>query len=267
MRVRLFTANQYIFMIKKGVPGCGIKLFPYMIFLLIILGSGCQNMKKVYSETTLKLLTYNTHYGANTAGVFNPEATVGVIRRSGANIIALQEVDRGWSSRSQYLDEAEYLARELQMNYVFGATLDHHPLVTNAGKFGIMILSQYPIEGENFHLLPGSLEQRGVLLAWIKTPADLIPVACTHLGLSVSDRTLQIAEILNWLPRQANGILLGDFNTEPYSPELAPLQSAFVDLQERAGVGQVGTFLFITEPGNESIIFLRQQIGVQYPAG
>lgn len=201
-------------------------------------------MKTVYNEPTLKLLTYNIHYGADAAGVFNPEATAGIIQRSGANVIALQEVDRGWGNRSKYLDEAEYFARKLHMNYIFGATLDRHLLVNNAGKFGIMILSKYPIEGEDFHLLPGSLEQRGVLLAWIKTPAGRIPVACTHLGLSISDRTQQIAEILNWLPRQANCILLGDFNTEPDSPELVPLQSAFVDLQERFGLGREGTFFY-----------------------
>ena len=212
--------------------------------LSTIFVTGCGEHMGVDSSAILKLLTYNIHHGANGGDIFNLDATVETIRRSGADIVALQEVDRVWGERSSYCDEARYIAQKLAMNYAFGATLKKDLSPPGAGEFGIMILSKYKIMDRVFHLLPGALEQRGILLCLIHTPAGLIPVACTHLGLSVSDRESQIAEILTLLPESENVILLGDFNTGPEAGELKPLLSRFVDLQDAYGLGGEGTFFY-----------------------
>ncbi|HEX3044343.1 MAG TPA: endonuclease/exonuclease/phosphatase family protein [Bacillota bacterium] len=190
----------------------------------------------------LKLLTYNIHYGANANGVFNLEAVVETIRRSGANIIALQEVDRVWGGRSLYYDEPRFIAEHLSMNYVFGATLKRDPTHPGSGEFGIMLLSKYPIIQSDFCLLPSTLEQRGRLLGWIQTPEGTIPVACTHLGLSALDRESQINAILDRLPQKDDVLLLGDFNTEAGANELGLLAGRLNDLQQEYGLSDIGTF-------------------------
>lgn len=193
-------------------------------------------------DAAIRLLTYNIHHGADEDDHFTLDAIIEVIRNSGANIIALQEVDRVWLKRSNMYDEARYIAEKLGMYFVFGATKDKNPDEPEVGKYGIMILSKFAMMGYEFYLLPSHLEQRGVLRCMVRTGQGDISVCCTHLGLPSEERINQITAILKWLPQQDQLILMGDFNTSPGSPEILPLYSRFDDLQEKCGLGGTGTF-------------------------
>jgi endonuclease/exonuclease/phosphatase family metal-dependent hydrolase len=195
-------------------------------------------------DSSIRVLSYNIHHGADAAGTYNIDAIIETIKKSGANIIALQEVDRVRDVRSQYSDQARYIAARLGMNYAFGATMDNEPDIPGVGEYGFMILSKYPIVAERFYLLPSVLEQRGVLWCTLQTPCGIFQVCCTHLGVSVTERVNQIDAILNLLPEQDDLLLLGDFNTPPAAEELQPLHSRFVDLQEQYGLGEVGTIWY-----------------------
>jgi endonuclease/exonuclease/phosphatase family metal-dependent hydrolase len=235
------------FLLKKFIPGLSL----IVIIIILNLITGCKSEEAMNTPNfptlisgPLKLLTYNIHYGANANGVFNLGAVVETIRKSGANIIALQEVDRVWGERSLYYDEPRFIAEHLSMNYVFGATLKRDPYHPGSGEFGIMLLSKYPIIHSDFRLLPSTLEQRGCLLGWIQTPEGNIPVACTHLGLSALDRENQIKAILDWLPPQDDVLLLGDFNTEAGANELGLLEGRLNDLKQGYGLRDIGTFFY-----------------------
>lgn len=235
------------FLLKKFIPGLSL----IIILIILNLVTGCESEEPMRNPNYptpisggLKLLTYNIHYGANVNGVFNLGAVVETIRRSGANIIALQEVDRVWGERSLYVDEPRFIAEHLSMNYVFGATLKQNPYHPGKGEFGIMLLSKYPIIQSDFRLLPSTMEQRGALLGWIQTPAGIIPVTCTHLGLSASERENQIHAILDWLPPRNDVLLLGDFNTEAGANELELLKGRLTDLQQEYGLSDIGTFFY-----------------------
>jgi len=192
----------------------------------------------------LRVMTYNIHHGADPHGHLNLRATAAVIRQAGADIIALQEVDRRWGPRSMFRDQAARLALMLNMQYVFGVTRDWRPHAPGRGEFGLAVMSRFPIVAADFRLLPGELEQRGVLLAWVEEDQKRFPVACIHLGLSAADRLQQTMAALSWLPVRPDLILLGDFNTGPQAFELTGLHQQLRDLQEACGLGQVGTFVY-----------------------
>lgn len=204
----------------------------------LVFAIGCEDRE----AGQLRLLTYNIHHGVDDDGGFNLDGVIETIRRSGADVVALQEVDRVWSGRSAYFDQARHLADSLGMDFAFGATLDREPSLGGFGEYGIMILSRFPIAESLFHLLPADLEQRGVLYSVIQTPYGRVPVACTHLGLSASEREQQITDMLTWLPVDDNLVLMGDFNTPSGSDELVPLRERFFDLQGASGQGDVGTY-------------------------
>lgn len=224
--------------------GCP-RLIP-LIFLLLIppLLAGCSVEVPAPGEGVLRVMTWNIHYGADVRALFNLDAIAGIIAGSRAQIAVLQEVDRVWGARSYFRDEAERLAAKTGKYMAFGAALDRRPAAPGRGEYGLCILSDYPIAMSEIHLLPGDLEQRGVLLAWIETPHGLLPVAGTHLGLSAADRADQIAEALAWLPDRPDLLLLGDLNAEANAPELGPLFGVFQDIQAACGGAAAGTFRY-----------------------
>jgi endonuclease/exonuclease/phosphatase family metal-dependent hydrolase len=196
------------------------------------------------TNTTIRLLTYNIHHGADTADTFNLDATIETIRKSGADIIALQEVDRVYGSRSEHYDEAQYIADKLGMNYVYGAILDKSPAELGTGEYGVMLLSKFVIVAKELYLLPSQFEQRGVLSCIMQTPLGNIRVCCTHLGVSAEERMIQIAALLDWLPQQEELLIMGDFNTTPDAAELQSWLTRFGDLQAQYGLESSGTIYY-----------------------
>ncbi len=217
-----------------------------LLFALLIPGVSLPT--RADGSGVLRVMTYNIHHGADPRGHLDLKDTAEVIRRAGAEVVALQEVDRRWGPRSMFRDQAARLALMLDMQYIFGATRDWRPRAPGRGEFGLVILSRFPIVAADFRLLPGELEQRGVLLAWVEEDQKRFPVACIHLGLSASDRLRQAMAALSWLPVRPDLILLGDLNTGPQASELAGLHQRLRDLQEACGLGQVGTFVYRGQP-------------------
>lgn len=196
----------------------------------------------------LRVMTYNIHHGADARGHLDLKAAAEVIRRAGADVIALQEVDRRWGLRSMFRDQAARLASMLDMQYAFGATRDWRPRAPGRGEYGLAVLSRLPIAAAEFRLLPGELERRGLLLVWVEGEDSRFPVACIHLGLSASDRLQQMTAALSWLPARPDLILLGDLNAGPQVFELAGLHQRLCDLQEACGLSQIGTYVYHGQP-------------------
>jgi endonuclease/exonuclease/phosphatase family metal-dependent hydrolase len=78
--------------------------------------------------TTLKTLTFNIHHGAGVDGKLDLERVARTIEASGASVVGLQEVDRYFDARSNWVDQPAWLAARLKMDYVFAANLDWEPL-------------------------------------------------------------------------------------------------------------------------------------------
>lgn len=182
---------------------------------------------RVSSLAKLVTLTYNIHHGApENSDVVNLNDIAAVIRKSGAELIALQEVDVN-IPRSGNVNQAKELARLLGMNYYFSKSIDYA-----GGEYGVAILSKYPLTNTRNELLPmpTSGEQRSVAMATVNLPGDVtIDFAATHLDLNVPNRTAQV-EALNTLSKKLNKPFFvgGDYNATPTSTEMNILKKEFM---------------------------------------
>lgn len=204
-------------------------------------------------DRPVRVMSYNIHHGAGTDDRLDLTRIAAEIRDSDADIVGLQEVDRHWSERSAFADQAQELARMLRMHVVYGANLDRDPL--NPGEprrqYGTAILSDAPIHEWQNTLLPrtGNLEQRGLLEALVTVRGVPVRVFTTHLQHnSQQERIAQIAAIREVIGMaQESVVLTGDLNARPDTPEIAAITEDLVDAWAEAGVGN-GYTLSATNP-------------------
>ena len=188
----------------------------------------------------VRVMSYNIHMGFDAEGWLDLEAIAQTIESSGASIVALQEVPRGWYINAS-VDALNWLARRLNMTYVFGEAAD--PVWGNA------ILSRYPIIQSGNTPLPegGVRPRRSVLWADIDLtdPDDMIVIA-THLHhADARPRLLQIPVVLDEyaVRPQRRLIIMGDMNATPDSTEVALFRQAGLrDAFDLAGSGDGFTY-------------------------
>ncbi len=180
------------------------------------------------------------------------ERTARLIEATGAEVIGLQEVDRHWSERSSFVDQATWLADRLDMHVAFGANLDLDPLTPGAPRrqYGTAILSSHRIREQRNTLLPRPAggEQRGLLEVRIKVNNVPVRVFNTHLQHdSQLERLAQVAAIEQIVATSRESVVLvGDLNATPSSPEITTLTDDLVDAWVTAGVGDGFTFDAVT---------------------
>ena len=192
---------------------------------------------------TVTVLSFNIQHAEGTDGVLDLDRVAHVIRSSGAGIVGLQELDRHYSARSNWLDEPTELARRLHMHVAFDANIDRAPPAAGQPRrqFGSAILSRYPIVASSNTYLYRSpdLEQRGLLRAVIDVHGLLVDAYNTHLEVSSqSDRLRQTAQIKSLIGTpHAPTLLTGDMNATAGAPEIATLNGFLTDSWTVAGTG------------------------------
>lgn len=202
----------------------------------------------VDDDAEVRVLVLNLHAGVDAEGRDNLERTAELVRRTRADVVLLQEVDRG-TERSGGVDQAEALSRTTGFEAVFGRTLDFQ-----GGEYGLALLSRWPIRDHALVPLPVErprpaegveLEPRGVLRATLETPHGPLHVLNTHLDHLPDDgaRREQLAGVL----READALrdtgrpllLGGDLNDLPGSPVVESVREAgWTDAWERCGEGE-----------------------------
>ena len=203
----------------------------------------------------MKCVSYNIQYGKGRDGRFDLERIAKEIE--GADIVALQEVERNWP-RTESSDQLAFFRQQFKDYYcTYGAGVDMHvpdtsPSEDRRCQFGNLILSRYPLLYTRNHLLPkhGSIGplsiQRSALEATINVDGQLLRIYSIHLThLSTETRLPQVGRLLaihrdavheghpvqgdlsgmDWgggVPSQdvaENAIVMGDFNCQPDSRE------------------------------------------------
>lgn len=192
------------------------------------------------SPLPIRVLTYNIHSAYNVAGRQDPEAIASVIQASGADLVALQEVSRGWMVDGS-TDLAGWLSQRLGLPFLFRGTAD--PVWGNA------ILSRYPITDYGWAPLPteGTLLPRGFLWAKVELgEAQPLFFIATHLHHVTEDsavRQAQVAALLSYWDDHPFSLLAGDLNARPqYAAMLALAQAGWVDSWSQAGEGDGWTW-------------------------
>jgi endonuclease/exonuclease/phosphatase family metal-dependent hydrolase len=199
-------------------------------------------------DRPVRVMSFNIHHGRGLDGVVDLERVASAIEDADADVVGLQEVDRHWSERSDFVDQASVLARRLNMHLVYGANLDRDPLepAQPRRQYGTAILSDHPILEWRNVLLPrtGTKEQRGLLEARVNVRGVPVLVYNTHLQHdSQSERTAQIEAIRQIIGTPEDSVVLvGDLNARPDTPEIAAITEQLRDAWVAAGIGEGYTY-------------------------
>lgn len=180
-----------------------------------------------HASRELRVLVYNMHAGKDAAGADNLPRIAAFVRETGADLVLLQEVDRG-TRRSGGVDQPATLRRLTGYHAAFGKTLDY-----DGGEYGIALLSRWPVVRDTVVRLPvdppqeragGSYEPRGALVATVAAPGGALTLVDTHLDPSRDDRWRRqevraVVAIADSARRGGAARLLvgGDFNSTPES--------------------------------------------------
>ena len=156
--------------------------------------------------TEFSVATYNVHRWAGLTGGtrFEPERASSVIAELDADVIALQEVLRPFSSE----DPLVRIGEDLQLHVAFVVTRVH-----KYGELGNAILSRRPISSAfTLDLSFGRLERRAAIATEFQADSGSITVVATHLALVDRSRDRQVRLLLEHSRIQGSVILLGDLN-------------------------------------------------------
>lgn len=174
----------------------------------------------------IRVLSYNLHFGFDVEGWSRLERTASTIEASGAEVVGLEEVSRGWYINGS-TDMLSWLQRRLRMPYVvFGGASD--PIWGNA------ILSRHPIAASGVVPLPraGVPLRRNYIWALVDLgQGQTLRVISTHLHhvegpKGAPARLAQVPKLLAGWARSPATVVMGDFNATPDSREVAMLRAA-----------------------------------------
>ncbi|NLS05320.1 EEP domain-containing protein [Rhizobium sp. P32RR-XVIII] len=177
----------------------------------------------------LKILTYNVHSCIGTDRRIEPTRIADVIAETGADIIALQELDVG-RKRTGGVDQAHMIASLLKMEAHF-----HPALHVEEEKYGDAILTALPTRLIKAGRLPSVGEMRGAIWVQVDLAGAHLNLLNTHLGLRRIDRARQATALLGeeWIGsanfQAAPAIICGDLNAIPLSPAYKMLARHFRD--------------------------------------
>ena len=191
--------------------------------------------------------SFNIHHGAGPGDELDLQHTADVIADMDADVLGLQEVDRHWSPRSGFMDQARWLEQRLGMHMAYGANQDHPPPQPGEPRrqYGTAILSRYPIRESRNTLLPrpGGGEQRGLLVAELLVGGVTVRFMTTHLQHSSRTDRLAQAEAINEVVEGAAGtVLVGDLNARPGTPEIHTLTRHLTDTWPVVGTADGFTY-------------------------
>jgi endonuclease/exonuclease/phosphatase family metal-dependent hydrolase len=186
----------------------------------------------------LRAMTYNIQYGHE-----GLDSVIDVIREQKPDIVGLQEIDVHWDPRSNFVNQAELLAKGTGMNYRFARIYQ----IPNADasrpprEFGVAMLSRFPIVSFENHIITRLSTQEenpkpqplpGFLDATIDVNGTRVRVLDVHLDYR-RDPSVRAQQVMDMLKHVGNNVMptlmFGDMNANPDAPELQPLFAKFHD--------------------------------------
>jgi endonuclease/exonuclease/phosphatase family metal-dependent hydrolase len=191
--------------------------------------------------------TFNIHHGVGMDDQLDLDRIARTIESLHADVVGLQEVDRGFGERSEFADQARVLSRRLEMRLAYGAALDLTPGSPGEPrrKYGNAVLSKHLIIRRSNLRLPrtAAVEQRALLRARIDLGAKQVDVYATHLEAhNEGQRALQAAAVATTIASRAGPcLLLADLNARPEGAEMSAIR-AVLDDAWAAGDGRGHTY-------------------------
>lgn len=179
-------------------------------------------------QPMLRVLTYNLHHGEGLDGRLDLPRLARVIRDSGADLVALQELDQG-AQRTGRVDQSAELIRLTGLHGEFGAAMPFQ-----GGFYGQALLSRWPLQNFVTHRLPNpsNREPRIAVSAEVQPPGlPVMRFIGTHLDAEHEDgdRFDQAGALLGRFTGANPTILAGDFNASPDSRVLRCFSDTWLD--------------------------------------
>jgi endonuclease/exonuclease/phosphatase family metal-dependent hydrolase len=213
-----------------------------------------------YAEGPVRMMDYNIHQGFNIKGFLDLESIARVIERSGADVVCLQEVSRGWVINGS-ADTLLWLSDRLNMDYLFMPASD--------AVWGNAVLSRYPLRLIKSGYLPrlGAPLRRSYLISEVELERrENINVMCVHIhhieeeGAIREEHVEKILEEWGGLERTA---IMGDFNAEIHEPEIKKMYDAgLVDSQLELGEEEKLTWVHYEPYRRIDYIWVTEDLGI-----
>ena len=192
------------------------------------------------------VLSYNIHHGFDDDGVPGMQRTADEIARLDADLIALQEIGRGWTLLGGN-DLVSYLAWRFPDYQIFFAA-------TNGQLWGNAVMTRLPLleaSGKTFDAAPREFKY-GYVDALVQLERDTTLLISAHLtadlaGPSGDARLTQAQALLqhamNRMLRQGFRLIVaGDFNAHPEDAPIQHIARHLTDLGAQSGLAQQATW-------------------------
>ena len=162
----------------------------------------------------LRVAAYNIKHGLGMDGVVDLERVADVLRALDADVITLQEMDRG-VERTEGVDQATRLGELLGMSAYFGDFMPYQ-----GGHYGMAVLSRLPVVASHNHRLPDGDEPRTALEVRVAVgPGEAeVSVVGIHFYRTVEERLAQAQALAEALSGGGPALLVGDFNSRRGDP-------------------------------------------------
>jgi endonuclease/exonuclease/phosphatase family metal-dependent hydrolase len=209
-------------------------------------------MPFVRQDAAIRVLVFNIHAGRDAAGKDNIADLAALVRTTGADVVLLQEVDRG-TNRSGHVDQVQALIDATGFSGIFGRSLDY-----DGGQYGVAALARRGFVFNETVDLPvapvqtragGSHEPRAALVMSAVTRHGRLQAVTTHLDASAEDtyRLQEAALVLNIVRARSSAdtpvLVGGDFNAEPDSAVVRRLRDGGLrDAWSECGQGDGFTY-------------------------
>lgn len=201
------------------------RILPPLLSLFLMVTSGFAQSAPV----TLRVMSYNIHHGEGIDQKLDLERIAKLITDAKADVVALQEVDRG-TVRTQKRDLPAELSKLTGMTVHFEKNIPHE-----GGEYGNAVLTRFPIKrAKNTHLKSfANGEQRGVQQLVLDVAGREVLFMNTHLDArrDPTEREHSATELkaIATAAGKMPVILAGDFNSAPDAPAIASMREFLTD--------------------------------------
>jgi len=213
-------------------------------------------------EPSMRVLTYNIHQGYDAAGVPAMQQIANEIEKFDADVIALQEVGRGWTlvGGSDLVAYLQYRFPDYQLYFQS----------LNGQLLGVVLLSRVPAvfsPGVVFTAAPGVFRY-GYAQADVRFGGRYIHFVSVHLtagleGNGGAGRSDQMTQLLNAQQAQNDVVIMGDFNAQPTDPPIQQiLRSGYSDAAARVGLAGFSTWPAAKPVERDDYVFVRGAVQV-----
>lgn len=221
--------------------------YKWLLVSLVVAGlgllvGGCASCAPHSASVVIRVMTYNIHHGEGLDGKVDLTRIAELIKLERADIVALQEVDKG-VRRTALRDLTAELAALTGMTGVFSNNFHYQ-----GGEYGNAVLTRFPIKrwtNHHYQMLRPN-EQRGILKLVLEVHGREVVFMNTHIDSRPDDaeRWLNVGEIEVLTQKRGDKpmILCGDFNNQPKGRVYERLRKTFQDSWVNAGMGEGFSF-------------------------